>query len=177
MMPLRNLLVYRLALFNILCLLAFAWAWQRGFVADMYLPDKSYMTYAASLLFLLGAASIAARAVKTSSAINRLKRGDRLSINGPKTLEKQAHLDDIGNLIVTIGLTGTAIGVVMMLHSFKAGSLTDSAKVVETAAMLGDGVGTAFRSTIVSAIAWCWHICNLRMLKTATVALIEDSRP
>ena len=175
-MTLRNLLVYRLAIFNILCLVAFAWAWQRGFVADMYLPDRSYMTYAASVMFVIGTASAFARAIKISGLLNRLKSGDPIDINGPKTIEKQAHLDDIGSLIVTIGLTGTAIGVVMMLHSFQAGSLTDPAKVAETAAMLGEGVGTAFRSTIVSAIAWMWHVVNIRMLKTATVALIEDAR-
>ena len=97
-------------------------------------------------------------------------------VNAAKSIEKNAHLDDIGDLIVIVGLTGTAIGVVMMLQSFNPESLSDPAKVVETATMLGNGIGTAFRSTIVSAVVWMVHIINLRMLKTATVAMIEDAR-
>ena len=173
---LNNLLIYRLMIFNILCSLAVGWAWQRGFVEDMFLKDASYMTYAALALFAAGLVSTFGRAFKISGLLNTLKRRRHILLNGPKLIEKAAHLDDIGNLIVTAGLVGTAIGVVMMLHSFDAGSLTDPAKVVETASMLSDGVGTAFRSTIVSAIAWMVHIVNVRMLKTATVMLIEDAK-
>lgn len=173
---LNNLLVYRLLIFNILCVVALGWAWECGFVEDMFLKDASYMTYVAAGLFIIGLASIFSRALRVSGLLNRLKRARIISLNGPKLIEKAAHLDDIGNLIVTAGLVGTAIGVVMMLHSFDAGSLTDPAKVVETASMLSDGVGTAFRSTIVSAIAWMVHIVNVRMLKTATVMLIEDAK-
>lgn len=173
---LKNLLIYRMAIMNLLFSAGLVWAWQMGFVADMFGNDSSYMTYAAAVLFALGTVSCFARARKVSAILNVMKKGMIPEVNGAKFTEKSAHLDDIGDLIVTIGLTGTAIGVVMMLHSFNAGSLTDPAKVVETATMLGDGVGTAFRSTIVSAIAWMWHIVNLRMLKTATVLMLEDAR-
>jgi hypothetical protein len=173
---LNNLLLYRLMLFNILCAVALGWAWQLGWVGDMFLKDASYMTYAALALFAVGLVSTFSRAFKIGGLLNTLKRRRHISINGNKLVEKAAHLDDIGSLIVTAGLVGTAIGVVMMLHSFDAGSLTDPAKVVQTASMLGDGVGTAFRSTIVSSIFWMVHICNVRMLKTATVMLIEDEK-
>lgn len=173
---LGNLLIYRMAIVNLLLSAGAVWAWQRGFVADMFENDSSYMTYAATALFVFGSASCLARAIKVSAMLNALKSGSAIKINRVKFIEKAAHLDDIGDIIVTIGLTGTAIGVVMMLHGFKAGSLADPAKVVETAAMLGDGVGTAFRSTIVSAILWMWHVTNLRMLKTATVTMLEDAQ-
>lgn len=173
---LNNLLIYRLLIFNVLCAAAVGWAWQRGFVADMFLRDKSYMTYAAAILFGIGTLSLFWRAFKVSHALNRIKAGATLRINATKLTEKNAHLDDIGDLIVTIGLTGTAIGVVIMLHSFNPESLSDPSKVVETATMLGEGIGTAFRSTIVSAIVWMVHIVNLRMLKTATVLMIEDAK-
>ena len=172
---LNNLLVYRLAIFNILCLAALSWAWQRGFVSDMFGNDRSYMTYAAAGLFMAGSVSCLARAAKVGSILNSLKLGGHPQVSAVKFEAKAAHLDDVGDLIVTVGLTGTAIGVVMMLHSFSAGSLSDPAKIVETATALGDGVGTAFRSTIVSAIAWCWHLDNLRMLKTATTLMLEDA--
>jgi hypothetical protein len=173
---LRNLLIYRMAIVNILFLAGLAWAWQMGFVADMFVNDRSYMTYAATALFALGTLSCFMRARKVSAILNVMKRGMKPVVNGVKFMEKSAHLDDVGDLIVVIGLTGTAIGVVMMLHSFNAGSLTDPAKVVETASMLSDGVGTAFRSTIVSSIAWACHVVNLRMLKTAQTLMIGDAK-
>ncbi|MDP1702573.1 MAG: hypothetical protein Q8L53_16670 [Aestuariivirga sp.] len=172
---LKNLLIYRLLIFNVLCGAGLAWAWQRGFVADMFLRDESRMTYVASILFFTGTVSLFWRSFKVGSALNRIKAGAVLRINAAKFTEKNAHLDDIGDLIVTAGLTGTAIGVVIMLHSFNPESLSDPAKVVETATMLGNGIGTAFRSTIVSAIVWMAHIVNLRMLKTATVLMLSDS--
>lgn len=173
---LNNLLIYRLVIFNVLYAAGVAWAWQRGFVADMFINDGSHMTYVAAALFFAGTLSLFWRSIKVGGALNRLKAGASLRINAAKFTEKNAHLDDIGDLIVTVGLTGTAIGVVIMLHSFNPESLSDPAKVVETATMLGNGIGTAFRSTIVSAIVWMVHIVNLRMLKTATVLMIEDAK-
>ncbi len=173
---LKNLLIYRLMIFNILCGAALVWAWQRGFVADMFLHDASYMTYIAMVLYAGGTLSLLWRAIKVSSALNRIKTGASLRINAAKFIEKNAHLDDVADLIVVVGLIGTAIGVVIMLHSFNPESLSDPSKVVETATMLGNGIGTAFRSTIVSAMVWCVHIVNLRMLKTSTVLMIEDSK-
>ena len=173
---LNNLLVYRLMIFNFLCAAGLAWAWQMGFVADMYGNDDSYMTYAATALFGLGTVSCFARAAKVSAILNLMKKGMRPEVNGAKFTEKSAHLDDVGDLIVTAGLTGTAIGVVIMLHSFHPESLSDPAKIVETATMLGNGIGTAFRATIVSAILWMIHTVNLRMLKTATVLMLADSQ-
>lgn len=173
---LNNHLIYRMLMFNMCCLALTYWAWGQGFVQDMFVHDASRMTYAALILFAIGTISCFARAFKVSLELNNMKAGGFSEINGVKFLEKSAHLDDIGNIIVTIGLTGTAIGVVMMLHSFSAGSLSDPAKVVETATALGEGVGTAFRSTIVSAMLWMVHIVNVRMLRTATILMIEDSR-
>jgi hypothetical protein len=152
-----------------------AWAWSTGWVEDMFSHDASYMTYVAAVLLLIGTISIFLRANKVCIALNKIKAGKHVAVNGVKFTEKNAHLGDLGDIIVTVGLTGTAIGVVMMLHAFNAGSLADSAKVVQTATALGEGVGTAFRSTIVSAIAWMWHLVNYRMLRTATVLMIEDS--
>jgi hypothetical protein len=172
---LKNLLIYRLTIFNLFCVMGLVWAWQEGWVNDMFSKDASYMTYVAAVLLVLGTISTFMRAVKVGNALNELKSGHGIQINGVKFLEKNAHLEDIGNLIVTVGLTGTAIGVVMMLHSFSAGNLSDPSKVVETATALGDGVGTAFRSTIVSAIAWMWSVVNYRMLKTATVLMLCDA--
>lgn len=173
---LNNLLIYRLVIFNVLYAAGVAWAWQRGFVADMFLRDESHMTYVAAVLFLLGTFSLFWRAAKVSHALNRIKAGAIIRINAAKFIEKNAHLDDAGDLIVVAGLTGTAIGVVIMLHSFNPESLSDPAKVVETATMLGNGIGTAFRSTIVSSFVWMAHFVNLRMLKTATVIMLEDSK-
>ncbi|MDZ4818537.1 MAG: MotA/TolQ/ExbB proton channel family protein [Planctomycetota bacterium] len=173
---LNNLLIYRLVIFNFLCGAGLAWAWQRGFVADMFLRDESHMTYVATILFFIGTFSLFWRSIKVGSALNRIKAGARLHVCAAKFTEKNAHLDDIGDLIVTAGLVGTAIGVVIMLHSFNPESLSDPSKVVETATMLGNGIGTAFRATIVSAIIWMVHIVNLRMLKTATVLMIEESK-
>lgn len=173
---LKNLLVYRLVLFNLLCAIALGWAWQKGIVLGLFLKDSSYMTYVAVVLFGLGLISTFSRAIKVSTLLNKLKRRHALAISGPKLLEKNAHIEDIGNLIVTAGLVGTAMGVVMMLDSFDAGSLSDPSKVVETAAMLSEGVGTAFRSTLVSAVVWMVHAVNYRMLRTASVMLVEDAK-
>lgn len=173
---LNNHLLYRMMIFNLCCLALAYWAWGQGFVQDMFEHDASRMTYAALVLFAIGTLSCFGRAFKVSTTLNAQKLGYGAEINGVKFLEKSAHLNLIGEIIVTIGLTGTAIGVVMMLNSFNAGSLSDPAKVVETATALGEGVGTAFRSTIVSAILWIWHSVNVQMLRTATIFMLEDSK-
>ena len=174
---LSNLLIYRFCIFNVLCAVVLGWAYTQGYVLDMFSKDASYMTYVAVVLFAIGTASCTARVLKISRLLNRNKITNRqfnelypsAPISGPKLIEKHAHLDMLGDLILTVGLTGTAIGIVMMLNSFAGGINAESASQVV------DAMGTAFRSTIVSAFAWMWHEVNVRMLKTATVILVEDA--
>lgn len=172
---LDHLLIFRMTIFNALAAAGVVWAYQMGFVTDMFGNDDSYMTYVATALFIFGTISCFSRARKISAHLDKLKRGFTPEFNGAKFIEKSAHLDDVGDIIVVVGLIGTAIGVVMMLSALAAGSLADPAKVVETATTLGEGLGTAFRSTIVSSVLWCIHIANLRMLKTATVLAVADT--
>ena len=165
-----------MAIINLLFIAGLGWAWQRGFVADMFGNDRSYMTYAAAALFVMGTLSCFARARKVSAILNVMKKGMTPQVNGVKFLEKNAHLDDIADYIVVVGLLGTAIGVVMMLAQFNAENLSDPAKGIMTVLLASEGLGTAFRSTIVSVVAWLWFRPSLRMLKTATVTMIEDAR-
>lgn len=173
---LRNLLLYRLVLLN-LCGVAIAlWCWQRGYIAAMYENDSSRITLIITALFLVGMISAFVRAVKVSRLLNKVKADEKVDLNGAKLAEKAAHLDDIPAWIVTLGLLGTVIGFFAALDGVHQNDLVSASGVQKVTAQLMSGMRIALTTTIVGAALGLWIEINRRILKTATVMLVEDAK-
>jgi hypothetical protein len=173
---LKNLLLYRLAILNLSGFAFAAWAWQLGYVEAVYTGDKSRITLAITALFAVGLVSAWVRAQKIARLLNLSRQNRGLVVPGAKLLEKAAHLDDIVNWLVTLGLLGTVIGFTMALSGIDAASLTSPAGVQKVAGQLMAGMRVAINTTIVGAVLGLWLDVNRRMLRTATVSLAEDAR-
>ena len=179
---LKNLLIYRLIIFNVCGAAFLIWAWQRGYITTLFDGDTSRICYLIAALWAVGLYSTAIRAATVSGQINRLKAArarssmSALSVSAPKLLEKAAHLDDIPNSLVTLGLIGTVVGSAMALNGIDSSLLTTAAGVQKIAGQFINGASVAIYTTIVGAILGLWTEVNRRMLKTATIALIEDAR-
>ena len=174
---LKNLLLYRLAILNLAGFAFAAWAWQLGYVEAVYAGDESRITLMITALFVVGLASAWVRARKIARLLNLSKENRALVVRGTKLLEKAAHLDDIVNWLVTLGLLGTVIGFAMALSGVDSASLASPAGVQKVAGQLMAGMRIAINTTIVGAVFGLWLDVNRRMVRTATVSLAEDTRP
>lgn len=115
-----------------LCLVA--WAWHLGYVGFVYSHDISRISYVITALF---AASIAA-------------------IFAGRT----AHIERSEVWLVTLGLIGNVIGFIIALQHIDTGSLGSAEGVQKVAASLLAGMGVAFCSTLVGAVAALWISVN-----------------
>lgn len=173
---LRNLLIYRMAIFNACAFACVGWAWQRGYVESVFSGDVSRLSYVIVGLFLIGLVSCFNRAAKVSRLLNRVKAGIPVSFNGPKLVEKSAHIAFISSACITLGLLGTVIGFSVALSGVTESSLSSAGGVQEVASHLMTGMRIAINTTLVGGFAALWLDICMRMLQTATVSVIEDAK-
>lgn len=75
---------------------------------------------------------------------------------------KFEFVQDIGNYLVTLGLIGTAIGLLIAVRGIDWASLASA----EGISSLGAGMTTLTYNTILGGAAWIWHSINTRAINT-----------
>lgn len=171
---LKNLLVFRMALVNILLFAGVAAAASQGWVSYIYANDHSHLTYAITGVFLFCLFGAFHRAYKTSTALNKLKDAN-LSIHELSELRedvrkmpvKNAYLHTGLNTLTGLGICGTVIGMSIIATSIDPNNI-DVGKLLT-------GVSVSFMCTLVAIGTAVWLEFNTRMLDTATSLLIKDA--
>lgn len=167
---LSNLLLFRLAIVNTIGAAATFYAFQRGYVHELFTTDTTNISYAIAALFAVGLLSTFNRAIKVGAAINEwkgLKFSDQrfhARLKAAKMDIKNDHINDIAKWLAYLGLLGTIIGFKIAL----AGSAVDDVGAIK------NGIDVAIGTTIVGGILCLWTWVNLRILDTATHSYQED---
>lgn len=168
---LSHLLIFRLIIVNVSGAVALAYAYQQGFVAELFATDTTNISYGIVALFVVGLLSTFNRAIKVGVAINawraisvdqRLRHIARQK--AAKMDIKNDHINDIAKWLAYLGLLGTIIGFKIAL----AGSAMDDVGAIK------NGIDVAIGTTIVGGILCLWTWINLRILDTATHSYQED---
>lgn len=167
----HNHLIYRLVITNTCGAAALAYAWQLGLIGTMYEADSSYICYAITALFAGGLFSVFQRAFKVTRALNAIKAGSRSPINAAKFLAKGDHIADIAQWLAVLGLTGTIVGFIQALNGINVNG--DPEAII---AQLIAGMAVAFYTTLAGGVTGMWLELNNRILKTASVSMLEDAR-
>lgn len=172
---LNNLLLYRLVVVNGSAAALLVWAWMQGYVETVVYGDTSRITYAIIALFAIGMWSIALRSWKVSKAFNAIKRGDVADLSPVKFIAKGDHIDDISMWLVTLGLIGTVVGFIMAIGALDTGALATAQGVQQSISQMMGGMKVAIYTTLVGSVLGLWLDVNRRILKTATICMIEDN--
>lgn len=168
---LANLLLYRLAIVNLLGLLFLGYAQMAGWNQRVIDSDHTGIIWGVVGLFVLFQCSLFVRAAKVTALLNSLKRGDAVSVNGEKFKEKNAHLDEMPGWMMFVGLIGNVVGIMMSIDAAKE---TLSGADGGITALLAS-LGVAFSATVASGVLGLWADIQRRILRTATVLMIEDA--
>lgn len=174
---LTNLLLYRMTIVNLVWAGLIVLAWHKGWVTEVMSGDTTGLVYVMAGLFVVSIVSTFIRAGKVTSMLNRTKAPgyQPQPINRAKFLAKQAHLDDIPNWLVTLGLLGTVIGVSMSIFGIDHDALGSADGVKSISAGLIQGIQVALYTTIVGSVLALWASVNRRILRTATLLMLEDA--
>src|ERR1051325_10862631 len=124
----------RLGILNFAWLCFLAWAWWLGYVGFVFSHDVSHISYLISALFIVAIAGV--------------------------FLGKTGHLERVEVWLVTLGLIGNVVGFIIALQNIDTSSLGTAEGVQKVAASLLAGMGVAFCSTLVGAVAALWISVN-----------------
>jgi len=167
---LQKLLLPRLFLFNAAGFVFLIWAWLQGWIQYLSDGDHTHIVWVCAGLFAVGLLSTFARAL----AINRLAHGQLdFYVSDKVILEKNAHLDDIAQWLVTLGLIGTVVGVSMSMGTIDISKMDSAASIQKAVSALFSHMHVAFNVTITGAVLALWTDVNRRILRTATVLSLE----
>ena len=185
---LKNLLLYRFALFNggMGALLGYLGA--KGYIAAAVAGDPTGLSMLIALLFVLLFGSTAQRVWKTSKAMNALK-GVRLTDKGreavakhgafnhwTKRLIKIRHIHEGAGWLAYLGLIGTVVGFIISLSGVDLGALATAQGVQAMIPELMAGMKVALYTTLAGSFFGLWTEVNYRMLHTSTACLVEDEK-
>ena len=158
---LKNLLFYRLVIFNTLGLVALIASYFHGFITTLLQHDDMGVVYVIGALLALGIMGSLSRGWKVSQMMNLVKKGysvDRQSVF--KMSHNNEYLKDMAEWSVLIGLLGNVLGLLTALEGGQDSLLA--------------GAGTAFGSTVAGILVAFWLGVNFTMIRTATGLLQED---
>ncbi len=172
---LKNLLIYRITLFNLLAFLGVAAAYERGWVDMVVQGDQS------RIVFLIGAILITClcaqywRCWRVSRDINAFKTDpdgsavwiETLRVGRDKAMMKVAWMGDASGWLVGLGLLGTVVGFIMALAGVAPDSLLSAKGVSGNVSALMAGMRVAMFTTLIGGIASLWVEVNGRMITTA----------
>lgn len=160
-MILKNLLFYRLVIFNSLGFVGLAVAYWMGLLNMLVEHDAVGITYVIGTLLIVGVIGSFIRGWKTSQVMNRLKAMP--SLVHPSDVRKMPHkneyIRDMAGWAVLMGLFGNAIGFAMALAD------------IDTALQ---AAGVAFGGTAAGILVALWLEVNFSMIRTATALALEE---
>lgn len=169
---LKNLLLYRLLIFNMLGAAGLYMAWGLGWLEQIWEADASRISSVITVLFLLVLSSSLIQGWKVAKAMNAEKDGMLLYVmDAEKRLLKIAHIDRAAGWMTTLGLIGTVVGFIIAFMSIDMELIGSAEGVQQLAAQLVSGMGTALVTTLVGAIAGLWTEVNFKMIKTVAGSL------
>jgi len=187
-MMLRNLLLYRFALFNGGMGALFGYLASKGYVTAAVAGDPTGISLLIAFMFLLLWGSTVQRIWKTSKGLNvlkgvRLTEKDREAVtkhsasnHWTKRLIKIAHIHEGAGWLAYLGLIGTVVGFIIALSGVDLGALATAQGVQAMIPELMAGMRVALYTTLAGAFFGLWTEVNYRMLHTSTACLVEDEK-
>jgi hypothetical protein len=174
---LKNLLLYRFALFNGSMGALLGYLGSKGYIAAAIAGDPTGISLLIALIFVLLLGSTSHRVWKTSTGMNLLKAGG-LPIGKPwtKRLVKIRHIHDGAQWLAYLGLIGTVVGFIIALSGIDLGALSTAQGVQAMIPSLMVGMKVALYTTLAGAFFGIWTEVNYRMLHTSTTCLVEDEK-
>ncbi len=180
---LKNLLLYRFALFNggMGALLGYLAA--KGYVAAAVAGDPTGISLVIVLMFMLLWGSTVQRIWKTSKSHNAMKAMTahtwdevRDNAQGEKRLIKIAHVHEGAGWLAYLGLIGTVVGFIIALSGVDLGALATAQGVQTMIPELMAGMKVALYTTLAGSFFGIWTEINYQMLHTSTACLVEDEK-
>lgn len=169
----KNILLYRYTLFNILCI---AWLsateWQSGWFSAMVNSDTTYVSQFICAVFL-------AVWGMTSLTMSRLNRDSNrfmglMQVDDMRGTVRESELEWIERAavwMVILGLLGTIRGLQLSLEGVNSGNLASLEGIKSLAVQMITGLRIELKTTLIGIGAGLWTEINYTLMKHIAVKL------
>ena len=173
---LKNLLMYRFAVFNMAAAALLAYLGSKGYIAMALAADPTGIVIAIAVMFALVWGSSAVRTWKTAKGLNALKEGRTNYAGKPwlKRMVKIEHIHAAATWMAYLGIIGTVIGFIMALSGVDVALFASAAGVSQLVPQMIAGMGIAVWTTLAGSFFGLWTEMNHQMIRTATFCLAVD---
>lgn len=124
-----------------------------GLFFEIYLKDSSYLSFAILAIFYFISSWAGIKTWQISQFINK---PDVYYFDEKREIKKFRRLEEIGwffsELCLTLGMTGTVVGFIMMLAGFDKIDVNETSSVQGFIGDMGGGMATALYTTLVGLI-------------------------
>ena len=187
----RHLLLYRFLIVNIVGAALLGLAGAQGWLARLVEADPTGLVFVIFGVFGVGLALCGWRLFATSTALDRLQRGEPVALplapgRTPARPELMAEalkarlfsriavVRQFATALVVLGLIGTVAGFIIALSGVSAEDAGTLAAVQPMISTLISGMSVALYTTLEGAVLGLWLTVNYRMLATGTATLYSE---
>ena len=176
----RHRLLSRFVIWNALGVAGMLGVVKAGYFTLLWDADPDRLTLWSVLgigaVFLCGLVVAGYRIMRVSQELDWVDahpgaRGASPEATKIRLFSRIAHVRDIANLLVVLGLFGTVSGFVIALSGVTPEAAGDVASIRPMVSMLISGMGVALHTTIAGLALNVWLMVNYRLLATATASL------
>lgn len=171
---LKNLLVYRMGIFNTLMAGLMVYLASKGYISMVFAADPTGISLAICLLFLMTFGSTAVQAYKITKDKNAVKLG--LPTSQDKRKAKIEKVEKMADNMSLLGIIGTVVGFIVAFAGIDPSILVSASGVGTTVAQMMHGMGIALYTTLTGAVLGGWTSQNYQFLKEAVDVLEIDEK-
>lgn len=173
---LKNLLLYRMAIFNASLAGLMAWLASQGYVSLIFASDPTGISLGIVALFLIAMVSTCMQLWKITKDKNAVKAGTAPSRDKKRGM-KLERIDKMADTMSLLGIIGTVVGFIIAFSGIDPSSLLSASGVGANVAGMMKGMGIALYTTLTGAVLGGWTSWNHSMLKEQVDILqVDESR-
>lgn len=178
----RSSLLFRFLLLNILALALLGAAAFEGYVDMVVSADKTRLSVAIFVVFVVGLCISTLRAWQIHQEIDKLSRIPADDSQSPTTsmgslrlqlTQRIASVRHIANTLVLLGLIGTVLGFIIALSGVDPNTASDVNSIAPMVTVLIQGMSTALYTTLIGSVLNVWLTANYQILAGGTVQLMS----
>lgn len=180
---LKNLLLYRLGIFNISMSALLGFLAYKGYISMALAADPTGICVVIAAMWVVVACTSAKQAWSTAKGLNFLKSASAPQLRVPppgkpwtKRMVKIEHIHEAAGWMAYIGLMGTLIGFILAMGALDWTTAGTASGVTALVPQMLNGMGIAIWTTLTGSFFGLWTEINSRMIRTATFTLVEDEK-
>lgn len=172
----KNLPIYSWILSNLFGIALLGFAWSQGWVQMFWTMDNTHISKVIFAIFLIAQFIAFIRVRELSSFMELGVPSEGFNAWQVRWTKKVVFFNEIGNILVALGLLGTVIGFKMALSDVDPSGGVDPDSMKKMMTTLFDGINYMMYTTIAGMVFALWLKKTFLILRSAMMEIVARSQ-